>query len=165
MVRFLIGSISCKRRLSLCILGGCLRKVRLYSTSDIGIETTGKRSSCLPSFASSSAISLFFGGTDSLFLFLFRPSTLFSLFPRYGLHPTEEQNVQQKLKKTSKYIENSNISVTLTFTSVGAKLGGTAAVVHVRKSNTELKQYNIIIYLTLNLILAYSQTFIKQSLC
>ena len=33
--------------------------------------------------------------------------------------------------------------MTLTFTSVGAKLGGTAAVVHVRKSNTELKQYNI----------------------
>ena len=44
VVRFLIGSISCKRWLSLCILGGCLRKVRLYSTSDIiGIETTKKK--------------------------------------------------------------------------------------------------------------------------
>ena len=63
----------------------------------------------------------------------------------------------------SKYIKNSNISVTLTFTSVGAKLLGTAAVVHVRKHNTELKQFNI--SNILNLILTYSQTFIEQLLC
>ena len=44
-------------------------------------------------------------------------------YPEIG---SQEQTVKHELKRARKWIENSNISVTLTFTSVGAKLRSTA---------------------------------------
>ena len=72
-----------KRPLSLCILGGRLREVRLYSTSNItlGIEmlTTKKKVKLFVFFASWRDF-FYFGATDSLFALIFchAPSSLFT---------------------------------------------------------------------------------------
>ena len=65
------------------------------------------------------------GASDSFFPPLCICYPLLFLLPRLGLYPTEEQIVQHELKKNKHADLDWNLSVTLTLTSVGAKLKST----------------------------------------
>ena len=128
VVRFLRATTSRNRPLSLCILGGCLREVRLYSTSIIFRQRNTKKKAKLLVFFCILAWFPFIWCHWFVVRVAFLAMHLLLFIPTIGSLWYWRTDCATRAEKgrTSKYIENSNISVTLTFTSIGAKLWVTA---------------------------------------